>query len=487
MKKRLLAVILLSAVMATFSCGAEQKGSTDSGVTSDNLSSENSENTSELFAYPKYDIDLGGETFRILYFDAVEACGWSSDIPCDIDVAEQNGELLSDAVFIRNRKIEEMYNLEIEAVKALWDVYNVLERSVMAGSGEWDAVFPKYDGINASISNGYLAQLDGLFDFTNPWWDSKSLEGFGVLGKTYAIAGDLTFMDKFSYIIIMFNKNMAENYQLGDIYDMVVDRKWTFDKMLEMCQIVSDDLNNNSINDKDDIFGFSGQNDAAYELFQSAGEKFCTLDKDGIPYMSNDGERAISIMMKVYEFMNDKNNFFNRQTAGLTVADTVRMFTENRVLFLMRPLQTLMELRAMDADFGIIPTPLMDNSQTEYHTSIGHTVAIATCIPVDAKDTKISAAVLDTLAADSYFNMNDVLYDMILGAKISRDENSTENLDIIFDSCVYDPGCIFGFGGMANAFMKAGDPSTVASTVESYKSAVKADIDKFINILSEKK
>ena len=76
--------------------------------------------------------------------------------------------------------------------------------------------------------------------------------------------------------------------------------------------------------------------------------------------MSNDSERAIQILMNIYTFMNDKTNFFNRQTANLTVADTIEMFRSNRVLFLMRPLQTIMELRAMDADFGIIPTPLMD-------------------------------------------------------------------------------------------------------------------------------
>ena len=65
--------------------------------------------------YPKYDIDLGGEDFNILFFDAVKACGWSSDIPCDVDVAEQTGDVLSDAVYTRNRKIEDMYNLKIKA------------------------------------------------------------------------------------------------------------------------------------------------------------------------------------------------------------------------------------------------------------------------------------------------------------------------------------------------------------------------------------
>ncbi|MCI8388318.1 MAG: extracellular solute-binding protein [Clostridiales bacterium] len=486
MKKRVISTALLFAILlAATACGSNADPDTKDSTSSNNTESDSSIENEDTVKYPEYDLDLGGETFNILYYDAVVACGWSSSIPNDINVDEQTGDTLSDAIYDRNRKIEEMYNCKIEKYDGGWDVYNILQRSVLSQSGDYDAVMPMYLGMASAITSGCLVQLDELLDFEKPWWDEKSLEGFSVMDKTYAIAGDLTFMDKFSFITMFFNKNMAEDYQMDDIYQMVVDYEWTFDKMLELCQLVSADLDNNGVRDRNDIFGFSGQNDAAYELFQSSGETFCTIDKDGMPKMSNDSERAISIMSRVYEFMNDKENFFNRQTAGLSVADTVNMFTSNQVLFIMRPLQTIMELRAMDADFGIIPTPLMDDTQNEYHTSIGHTVAIATCIPTDAPSIENSAAVLDTLAAESYFSVNDTLYDMILGTKYVRDENSTENLDIVFNNAVYDPGCIYAFGYMSDGFMKAGNPDTVASTVESYRNAVNSDIKKLVDYLSE--
>ena len=205
--------------------------------------------------YPKYDIDLGGEDFNILFFDAVKACGWSSDIPCDVDVAEQTGDVLSDAVYTRNRKIEDMYNLRIRAYDSgddAWACYKVLEKSVMSGSGEYDAAFCKQQGFEQAAGNGYVTQLDDLLDFDKPWWDSKSLEGFSVLGKTLAVSGDVTFMDKLSYIVIYFNKPMADDYNLGDIYQMVIDKQWTFDKMLSMCGLVSADLNEDGKMDKED-------------------------------------------------------------------------------------------------------------------------------------------------------------------------------------------------------------------------------------------
>lgn len=482
MKNKILAVSLILALLLTVGCGSNDSG--EQKQTSADTTIADTTAEPEL-TIPDYKLDLGGADFNILYFDAVEACGWSSDIPCDVNTDEQTGDLLNDEVYDRNRRIEDMYNLKITAHKETWEVYSVLERSVMSASGEYDAAFVKQQGLSNPVSNGYFAELSALLDFEKPWWDEKSLEGFEVCGKTYAIAGDVTFMDKLCDIVIFFNKNMAEEYNLGDIYQMVIDKKWTFEEMLKMCELVSADLNNDGSADKDDRFGFAGQNDAAYELFQSAGERFCTLDKDGIPYLSNDSERAVDIMMKVYSFMNDDINFFNRQTAGLSVNDAIKMFISNRVLFLMRPLQTIMELRAMDADFGIIPTPLMDDSQSEYSTSIGFTVANCVTIPVDAKSVETSAKVLDTLSADSYFNMNSTFYDMVLGAKLTRDDNSTENLDIILNSCVFDPGCIFEFGKMINDFMKAGDPGTVASTIETYRNSVAADIETLIKAVSD--
>ena len=483
MNKKFTALTLLMALLLSVGCGSQGGSQNETTVGGETTLSDTT--AEPEITIPDYKLNLDGADFTILYFDAVEFCGWSSDIPCDVDTEETNGDLLNDAVYDRNRRIEEMYNLKIKTQKKTGDVYSVLEKSVMSASGEYDAAFVRQQGLSNPVSNGYLAELTDLLDFDKPWWDEKSLEGFGVAGKTYAIAGDVTFMDKLCDIVIFFNKNMAEDYQLGDIYQMVIDKKWTFEEMKKMCERVSADLNNNGTADKEDRFGFAGQNDSAYEFLQSAGERVCTLDKDGIPYLSCNSERGIDILTKLLTFMSDETNFFNRQTAEITVNEAITMFTSNRVLFLMRPLQTIMELRAMDADFGIIPTPMMDDSQTEYHTSIGFTVANCVTIPVDAKSVENSAKILDTLAADSHFNMNPTFYDMVLGTKLIRDDNSTENLDIILNSCVFDPGCIFEFGKLASKF--TGSPmsaDTVVSTIDSFKNQVDADIQTLVETIN---
>ena len=487
--KRKTALLCLTALLAALvSCGGETASKPAETQSAQDSAATETEAVTEERLYPAYELDLGGADFHMYYFDEVYVCGWSSDIPNDIMQTEETGDILADAVYRRNRAVEERYNVKLTADACLdWNFTQTLGKSVSAGDSVYDAVFPNWQSMGALVSNRYLLPLDGLLDTSLPWWDEKSLSGFSFAGKTLALSGDLTFMDKLTDIVLFFNKQMAKDYDLGDVYQTVIDRKWTFDYMMEICRMLSADLDSNGKYDRNDRFGFSAQNDASYELFNAAGETFCAFDKDGIPYQSNTGERAISVLMRVYDFMDDTQNYFNRQTSGLSVAETITMFKSNQVFVLMRPLQTIMELRSMDADFGIIPTPLMDDTQTEYATSIGYTVAIATALPADCKSPETSAAILDTMAAESYYSMNDVFYDMVLGSKVTRDDTSRQNLDIIFANHVYDPGCIYDFGGMVSNFLsyKKGMSGKITSTIEKYKPKVDADIVKYLSVLEE--
>ena len=487
--KRTLSLCLLIAMLASLaSCGGDAPAA-DTTAGGDTTPTGTTPAETEP-PYPEYDLDGGGRTFRMYYYDAVATFGWSSAIPCDIEEAEITGDLLSDAVYNRNRKVEELFNINFEAVPAKREFHTTLRTSVLAGASEYDAVFPVWDGITATITEGALLPLNDLIDNTQPWWDAKADNAFRVGGKTYAMTGDMMFMDKFSDIIIMFNKNMAEEFKLGDIYKLVVDKQWTFDKMVEMCEIVSADLDGDG---KYDVYGgkdriaFSGQNDVMYELFQASGEQVGRIDKDGVPYFACTNERSLDIIMKIVDFMNSEHLFTNRHLTGGSVTDIINSFKANNILFFMRPMQTILDLRNMEADFGISPAPLMDDTQTEYYTSIGYTAAISAAIPTDVKDAEFSAAVLDTLCAEAHYNVNPTLYDMLLGDKISRDEYSTENLDIIFSSVVYDPGCIYNFGGFASKFLKmyADGSNAVASTIASYESAVKLAIEGYMETISD--
>lgn len=233
-----------------------------------------------------------------------------------------------------------------------------------------------------------------------------------------------------------------------------------------------------------DRFGIINQNDGVYQLYQSAGQQFCTLNEEGIPQLSIESEQAVSVFQLVYDFLGNTDIFFNRQTQGVDTIGVCNMFANNQALFIMRQIQAAFELRNMEADFGIIPTPKVLEGQQDYYTSIGYTVTLSEAIPSVVKDLRMSAVVLDTMAAESYYSVNEALYEKILGGKIVRDETSRKNLDIILENRVYDPGCVYNFGNITNIMMEWQRGSDqVASVIASTKKAINKSIDKFVDAL----
>ena len=102
-----------------------------------------------------------------------------------------------------------------------------------------------------------------------------------------------------------FNQNMAEDYGIGDIYDLVDTGKWTWDALYSFGQLAASDLNNDGKFTIDDRFGFSYINDIPVCLLQSGGVTFATLDKDGIPTITFAEESNISKMEKLWNILAD--------------------------------------------------------------------------------------------------------------------------------------------------------------------------------------
>ena len=164
----------------------------------------------------------------------------------------------------------------------------------------------------------------------------------------------------------------------------------------------------------------------------------------------------------------------------MNVNDAINMFIENRTLFLIRPVQTMMALREMEADFGIIPVPKYDESSATYNTAVNPYACIFMCLPLSVADTTRSADVLEALACESYYNVISPLYETVLGDKLVRDSRSTEMLDLIFDNRVYDIGLIWDFGGITQKLLE-----NKSTDVVSMLSSVENKTNKAINELME--
>ncbi|MBQ3707176.1 MAG: hypothetical protein II889_04615, partial [Clostridia bacterium] len=90
-------------------------------------------------------------------------------------------------------------------------------------------------------------------------------------------------------------------------------------------------------------------------------------------------------------------------------------------------------LGSMESDYGILPYPLMDESQQAYGTRVQDAVSLW-CIPIDAKNADMSAAVMEALAAQSWRTTTPVYFDKALKSRYSRDPETSAMMDLIKDS-----------------------------------------------------
>lgn len=158
------------------------------------------------------------------------------------------------------------------------------------------------------------------------------------------------------------------------------------------------------------------------------------------------------------------------------------MFPGNQALFWSELVHWSKLLRSMDSEFGILPAPKLDESQDGYYQNV-YADALCMVIPVTGVDhIERTGIILEALNAESYVITIPAYYDIMLKTKISRDDESGEMLDIMFENRVYDLGKIYWDAdtfAQANTAYKANNPSLV-SLLEKRESKMTTNIEKVL-------
>jgi len=168
MKKRLFSLILcgllLTSTIGSLSCG-ETAGNppvTDN-IQTDTTESAASETTAEKIELPK--ADFGGETFRIAGFSV-----WGDHY---LYADELNGEVLNDAVYERNSRVADNYNVRFEYTvydQTPGKVGDLIRQSVAAGDGAVDLALTICSTASSLMTSGYLSELTEVpnIDLSHP-------------------------------------------------------------------------------------------------------------------------------------------------------------------------------------------------------------------------------------------------------------------------------------------------------------------------------
>lgn len=482
-RKRLSALILLLALTVT-SCGTTALPDTaPESDTKPVTDPENKEWYSSLG-----DRDFGGKSFRVLSRNEVN---WPQAIP-EMGSGEETGEVLSDALYNRNRIVEEKFKMKFET-EYYDNAESSLRSSILANDDIADIAF-------VSLSSGASLQKEDLlcdltqssaFNFDAEYWDQNAVRELSICKKLYLMCGDLTPMTGQGTWAIFFSKDLVDKNNLEDPYALVDSDNWTYEKLYQMSSAVSNDLNGDSVMDEHDQYGLLTQYGDVQMFIQAFGENYTKNDKDGIPQLAIGGSaRSFDVMETISKLFSDESTLVSDRFGGKyseyhTVSVQTPCFNEGRALFYVSGILRLFSLRDVDLDFGLLPIPKYDGDQTSYHHTVKPTWGSCVCIPKPAAF-EDAAFILEALAAASHDTVKPAYFSTTLGTKLMRDERSYDMLDVILSTRSYDAMTLYNWGGLIASLNSAISENTgdLASTIESSKQSVTGEIEQMISQIS---
>ena len=159
--------------------------------------------------------DMNGAELRIMN-STPESFNWATTT---ILVEEANGDILNDALYNRERTVEEKYNcqiIELPEVRAEMDTK--IPNAVAAGDKYFDTAMV----FDASVSNILLK--DALMswdevpnlDLTAPWWDSAATKEYNFGGIQAAVTGAYSLYNYSTRHVYVFNNKMMTELDVAD-------------------------------------------------------------------------------------------------------------------------------------------------------------------------------------------------------------------------------------------------------------------------------
>ena len=260
--------------------------------------------------------------------------------------------------------------------------------------------------------------------------------------RIYFLIGDISLMCMKSLACIYYNKDMYETL-FGDrdeLYDIVFDGKWTFDKFDKLTRDTYSDLNGNSEVDKGDRFGAYGSKYKSVEhYFYGAGITSTTKNKDGIPELTMNNERTIDFVELIYQFYYE--NPGTTIAASDTYKDEIAAFVGGEYLFAPTWFRHADAFRDMETDYGIICMPKF--KETDEYQTLVHNGTTIYVMPVTSQKADKVGAVCEAMAFYNYKNVIPAYYEVALKVKYSRDDKTSQMLDLINESAYTNFGYVY--------------------------------------------
>lgn len=483
MKRKFSLVLALLMLLTAAGCGSADSPDTP-GTTAPQNDSTTAVSTADLIGFPEE--DNGGKTFTMLI---------NTTKSYEYDAEEETGDVVSDAVYSKNKSVEDYLGISFEFViqDGAWntrDIFNGLIKSdVMSGASEYDLV----SGITVCTmpisSDGYFMDGNSLTycNFDHPWWIADMYDRFSCAGKLYGFIGDASLSLYKDMTVIYFNKRLWDENKAPNPYELVRNNEWTLDKFITLCSGMQRDLNGDGTYDETDQLTFLGEYVPCGTFQTSLQLDVVRIGNDGTPEYLGLTEKFLSAFEKLQTFQAGEGVMRMSSIDDKSYKSMIT-FGNGNVATMCNFIYSTEYLRDMKDDYGILPMPKYDDNQEKYVSQLGTSTAML-FVPTTTKDIELTSKVMEAL---SYYTNRLVVpkyYEVALKDKYARDDDIAEMLDIIRDGAAFDFLFVYGTSlqGAPNSYFRFYDTNTsdLASTFASNETNFKTSLEEMIEKYSE--
>lgn len=432
--------------------------------------------------------DFDGYEFKAIAIDD------ENSNPNEIWVEAENGDILRDSIYFRNRAVEEKLNIKVSSAMPgvqRSDIGKKIQTSIMTGENLFDIALPNLNGLNTILGlDNAIAVLESIptLDLKADWWDQQSLDAISFKTSAeekmhYMVSGSLNLNASFSLYGVLFNKSLISDYKLDSPYELVKSGKWTLDNMNKMITTVQSDLNGDGLMDDNDRFGLISTNNSLKYLFLGTGEELVRKSSDDLPEL-NSSERMHNVVERALKI--SANRYIPSEYKSGNDAFRV-FFAANKALFYQQSLETVSNLRFMDTDFGILPNPKFDESQDRYYSPLAASRATVTIVPSANTDLNRTGTIMNALGYYSSEYVIPAFFDVSIEGKSVRDIDSLEMIEIMDSSKIYSINDVFNFGNSNSIFteLTQSGVNNFASKLASLEVKINTAINEYIESISK--
>lgn len=496
MKKIICVLLLISIVTLSFaSCDNNAATSTpgESNTASDAVSTEESKEPEKWKYDPNIPEDFDGNDEDFVFF----VVGGNDEAyhSVEIGASEFNNELINDAVYTRNLFVEDELNIKIVCE---YSMTVPADARIAIGSDldTYDVIMPFMNEIPSLATDGYIEELHNIetLQLEREWWDQKANEQLSIGHKLFFTTGDISMLDNDCTQAIMFSQDVVKNFELENPYTLVKDGTWTIDNMQKLAKQATQD-NAAAYTDQ---WGLHINGNGATGLYISSGCNLIAKDPNtDLPIIGITGEAAANAVERIRTLMTDKSSTiiiedYNAASMSDGFVNCYRAaawaIAEGKALFRYMSMSDTLRLSDYKlCNYGILPSPKLDDDQDSYASLVSTLAVPGVCVPTTNDDYDRIGIVLDAMSAKAKEVVTYAYYDTLYQYRIAPDKESQEILDIILAERMFDLGVIFNWSNCRTIVNSAASSasSTWTSTVDSAVTAIQTAMDKDIEAFSK--